>query len=317
MKAVYIKEFGGPEELVYGEMPEPQIEPDEVLMRVKASSINRVDLFSREGSHGTRGRDLFPRILGRDAAGEVVQVGEGVPNVKEGDRVIALASSGSNAEYAKAHYRDVYPLPDNLSYEEGASVPTVFSTAWHLLICRAKVQLGEDVLITAAGSGVSTSAIQIAKRAGCRVFTTASTDMKLEKARALGADVGINYQREDFSQRVLELTGGRGVDLVLDHIGAPVWEKCFTSIKRGGRFINCGVSAGYRVELHLGQLWTRDLTIMGSSMQPREDLPKIMPLLAEGNLKPVIAKTFPLEQAKAAHQLMEASDFFGKVILCN
>ena len=317
MKAAYIADYGDPESLVYGDLPEPQIQREEVLVRVRAASLNRRDLFVREGSHGTRREQELPRVLGLDGAGEVVQVGEGVPSVKVGDRVLGLFSSGSHAEYAKAHYLDVHPLPENLSYEEGASIPIVFSTAWHLLMCRSKVQLGEDVLVMAGGSGVGIAAIQIAKRAGCRVLTTASTDEKLQYAKDLGADVGINYRSEDFLEKVMELTGGQGVDVVLDHIGGPVWEQCFASIKRGGRFINCGVTAGYRVELHLGQLWTRDLTIMGSSMRPREDMPKLLPLFERGELKPVVAKTFPLEEAVRAHRLLEASDFFGKVILYN
>ena len=314
MKAVYITENGGPDKLIYGDMPEPRIGRDGVLVRVRACALNRREIFVREGSHGTRG--ALPQIIGMEGAGDVVQVGEGVQGLSVGDRVFG-GMPGAYAEYARSQYMDLYPLPDGLNYQEGSSAYVAFSTAWHLLICKAQVTVGEDVLIMAAGSGVGIAAIQVAKRAGCRVFTTASTDQKLAKARDLGADVGINYQVDDFSKKVIETTDGRGVDLVLDHIGSPVWEKCFASIKVGGRFINCGVTAGYRAELHLGQLWTRELTIMGSRMKPREDMPKILPLLARGDLKPVIAQTFPLEEAQRAHQVMEASDFFGKVVLYN
>ncbi|MBF8267624.1 MAG: putative NAD-dependent alcohol dehydrogenase [Dehalococcoidia bacterium] len=314
MKAVFIAEYGEPDRLTYGDVPEPRIDREEVLVQVRACSLNRREMFVREGSHGTR--TSLPQVMGMEGAGDVVQVGEGVTNIQVGDRVFGRLR-GAYAEYAKGPYQDLYPLPEGMSYQEGSTISVVFPTAWHLLICRDKVSLGEDVLIMAAGSGVGIAAIQIAKGAGCRVFTTASTDEKLEKAMALGADVGINYREEEFSKRVLELTDGQGVDLVLDHIGAPVWEQCFASIKRGGRFINCGVSAGHLVQLHLGQLWTRDLTIMGSSGRPREDMPKILPLLARGDLKPVIAKAFPLEQATEAHRVMEASDFFGKIVLYN
>lgn len=314
MKAVYITEYGEPDKLTYGDIPEPQIDREEVLVRVRACSLNRREMFVREGSHGTR--TSLPYVMGMEGAGDVVQVGEDVPNIRVGEKVFG-GMRGAYAEYAKSHYMNLYTLPDGMSYEEGSTVHTVFPTAWHLLVCRAKVALGEDVLIMAAGSGVGIAAIQVAKLAGCRVFTTASTDEKLDKAKALGADVAINYREGNFSQKVLELTDGQGVDLVLDHIGAPVWEQCFASIKRGGRFINCGVTAGYRAELHLGQLWTKDLTIMGSSGRAREDMPKILPLLARGKLKAVIAKTFPLEQAAEAHEVMEASDFFGKIVLYN
>ena len=315
MKAVYVTEYGDLESLVYGERPPLEIHREEVLVRMRASSLNRRDLFAREGSHGTRRERELPRVLGLDGAGDVVEVGDGVPNLRIGDRVLGVFSSGSHAEYAKAHYSDLYNLPENLSYTEGASIPVVFSTAWHLLICKSGLRLGEDVLIMSAGSGVGIAAIQIAKKVGCRVFTTASSEQKLQYAKDLGADEGINYSTEDFSDKVLDLTNGRGVDVVLDHIGASVWEQCFASLKTGGRFINCGVTAGYRADLHLGKLWTRDLTIMGSSMRPREDLPKLLPLFQRGDLKAVVAKTFPLEQAILAHSLLESSDFFGKVIL--
>ena len=312
MKAVYISEYGGPDKLVYGDAPEPQIGREQVLVRVRACALNRREMFVREGSHGTR--TSLPLVLGMEGAGEVVQVGDGVPNFRVGDRVLG-GMPGAYAEYARSHYMDLYPIPDGMSYEEASSIYVSFATAWHLLMCKAEIAMGQDVLVMAGGSGVGIAAIQIAKLASCRVLTTAGTDEKLQKAERMGADAGINYKREDMAARVRELTDGQGVDVVLDHIGASVWEQCFASIKTGGTFINCGVSAGYRAEFHLGQLWTRELTIMGSRMKPREDMPVILPLFARGDLKPVVARVFPLEEADQAHRVMEESDFFGKVVL--
>ncbi len=312
MKAVYVSEYGGPDKLVYGDVPEPEIGPEQVLVRVRACALNRREMFVREGSHGTR--TSLPLVMGMEGAGEVVQVGDTVPNLRVGDRVLG-GMPGAYAEFARSHYMDLYPIPDGMSYEEASSIYVSFATAWRLLIRKVGITIGQDVLIMAAGSGVGIAAIQIAKLASCRVLTTASTDEKLEKAISLGADAAINYKTEDVAARVRELTDGQGVDVVLDHIGASVWEQCFASLKTGGAFINCGVSAGYRTEFHLGQLWTRELTIMGSRMKPREDMPAILPLFARGDLKPVVAHVFPLAEAEQAHRVMEESDFFGKVVL--
>ena len=312
MKAVYVSEYGGPDKLVYGDVEAPEIGPEQVLVQVRACALNRREMFAREGSQGTR--TSLPMVLGMEGAGEVVEVGEDVPNFKVGDRVLG-GMPGAYAEYARSNYMDLYQMPDGMSYEEASSIYVSFATAWHLLMCKARVEIGQDVLVMAGGSGVGIAAIQIARMASCRVLTTAGTDEKLELAHSLGADQGINYRTEDMAARVMELTDGQGVDVVLDHIGASVWEQCFASLKTGGTFINCGVSAGYRVEFHLGQLWTRELTIMGSRMKPREDMPKILPLFARGDLKPVVASVFPLEEADKAHRVMEESDFFGKVVL--
>lgn len=314
MKAVVVFEQGGTESLVYTDLPEPAPGPGEVLVRVRAASLNRRDLYGREGSHGMRLEG--PILLGLDLAGEVVQVGEGVTQFRAGQRVMGISRQGAYAEYTTASVEEIFPMPDWISFDEAACIPTVFATSWHMLLCRAHLSIGETVLVIAGGSGVGSAAIQIAKRVGARIITTASTNEKLAKAKALGADAGINYhQTPEFGQQVRELTEGQGVEVVFDHIGAPVWEQCFASLKRGGRFITCGVSGGARVELHLGQLWTRDLTIMGTGMQPREDLPKVLPLVEQKELRGVLFQTFPLEEAARAHQLVESSDFFGKIVL--
>jgi len=314
VKAIIVVEQGGTENLIYTDMDDPVPGRGEVLVRVRAASLNRRDIFGREGSHGMRLDG--PIILGLDIAGEVAQLGEGVTQFTQGQRVMGISRRGSYAQLTTAVVEELFPMPDWISFDEAACIPTVFATAWHMLLCRARLAIGETVLVIAGGSGVGSAAIQIAKRAGARVITTASSDEKLEKARSLGADEGINYKEfPDFSELALAMTDGQGVDIVFEHVGAAVWEQCFASLKRGGRFINCGVSAGSRAELHLGQLWTRDLSIMGTGMQPKEDLPKLMPLVERQEFRGVLHQTFPLEEAARAHEVLESSNFFGKLVL--
>ncbi len=314
MKAVVIQEQGGLEVMAYGDFPEPTIGPGEVLLRVGATALNRRDVFTREGSHGVK--PPLPQLLGMEAAGEVAKVGPGVSRVKVGDRVLGQCSGGSYAEYARAQEIDLHPMPARMSFEEGAGITVAFSTAWHMLVCRAHLQPGEDLLVMAGGSGIGSAAIQVGRLLGARVLTTASTNDKLDKAKALGADEVINYREiPQWSQRVKELTDGKGVDLVFEHIGEPVWEQCYASMKRGGRFITSGVTAGHWVRLHLGQLWTRDLTLMGTSMQPRDDMATIMKFFRAGRLHGVVGPVFRLKDAAKAHETMEKSDFFGKIVL--
>ena len=314
MKAIIVVEQGGRENLIYTDMEDPVPGRGEVLVRVRAASLNRRDIFGREGSHGMVVTP--PIILGLDIAGEVEALGEGVTQFAVGQRVMGISRRGSYAQLTTASVAEIFPMPDWISFDEAACIPTVFATAWHMLLCRAHLSIGETVLVIAGGSGVGSAAIQIAKRAGARVITTASTDDKLEKAQELGADDVINYKDiPNFSEMVLAFTSGEGVDIVFEHVGAAIWPECFASLKRGGRFINCGVTAGSRVELHLGQLWTRDLSIMGTGMQPREDLPKIIPLVERQQFRGVLYKTFPLEEAAAAQELLESSNFFGKLVL--
>lgn len=314
MKAAYITETGDPDVFVYGDLPAPTItSPTDILVRVRATALNRRDVFAREGSHGSRPAS-FPAIGGMEFAGDVLEVGPQVTKFKPGDRVFGTGSA-TYAEIARVRPETTELIPPGLSYEEAAAIPVAFCTAWHLLVCKVRLTLGEDVLIMAGGSGIGSAAIQVAKAAGARVFTTASSDAKLEKAKALGADFTINYRTEDFAAKVRELTDGQGVDVVFEHIGTPVWDGCFASLKRGGRFITCGVSAGHLVTLHLGQLWTRDLTIMGTAYRPQEDMATIARMVARGVFRPVVDSVLPLEAVAEAHRRMEASDFFGKIVL--
>ena len=312
MKAVYLTETGSPEVLQFGELPEPSVGPNDVLIRVRACSLNRLDVFTREGSHGTR--ITPPHVLGGDVAGEVVSVGEGADGFRLGNQVIANARGGY-AEFAVARADRVYRLPARCSFDEGATLPVAGLTAWQMVMNRACVRPGESVLITAAGSGVSTFALQLCRTLGARVITTASSAEKLEKARGLGAEAGVDYTREDILECVRTFTNGEGVDVVLEHVGTPVWKACFESLKPGGRFVTCGVTAGHRVELHLGRVFSRGLTIMGVGHGTPDDMRAFLKVVGHGQVRGVVYRTFPLAHAAEAHRLMEASSFFGKLVL--
>jgi NADPH:quinone reductase-like Zn-dependent oxidoreductase len=312
MKAVYLTETGAPEVLQFGELPEPSVGPTDVLIRVRACSLNRLDVFTREGSHGTR--ITPPHVLGGDFAGEVVQVGTAVERLQPGAQVIA-AGRGGYAELAVAPSDRVYPLPKGCSFNQGATLPVAGLTAWQMVMNRAGVRPGESVLITAAGSGVSTFATQLCRTLGARVITTASSPEKLEKASALGAEAGIDYTRENILERVRAFTGGEGVDVVLEHVGTPVWDACFEALKPGGRFVTCGVTAGHRVELHLGRVFSRALTIMGVGRGTPDDMRAFLKVVAQGKVQGIVSRAFPLAQAVEAHRMMQASSFFGKLVL--
>jgi NADPH:quinone reductase-like Zn-dependent oxidoreductase len=252
--------------------------------------------------------------LGGDFAGEVVRIGEGVDRHRPGDHVIA-SGRGGYAELAVAPGDRVYPLPQGCTFDEGATLPVAGLTAWQMVMNRAGVRPGESVFITAAGSGVSTFAIQLCRTLGARVITTASSAEKLEKAQALGAEAGIDYTREDILAQVRAFTGGEGVDVVLEHVGAPVWNACFEALKPGGRFVTCGVTAGHRVDLHLGRVFSRALTIMGVGRGTPDDMRAFLKVVEQGKVKGIVHRTFALAQAAEAHRMMEASSFFGKLVL--
>ena len=321
MKALYVPQTGDVSVLTCGELPEPAISnPMDVIVRVRAAAVNRLDTYERGGSHGATPRQL-PHITGREFAGDVAAVGRDVTRLKVGDKVFGTGEH-AHAEYVKVDSsgqtfeESIELMPKGLSYEEASAVPTSFSMAYHMLHCDGGLRAGEDVLVMAAGSGTGSSGIQLAKAAGARVITTASTEEKLRKAKVLGADELINYQQlPEFSKHVLEITKGQGVDLVFEHIGAPVWESCWASLKVGGRLVSCGVTAGHRVSLHLGQLWMRRLSLIGSVNNPEVDLAIIKELIEEGTVHPVVDSVLPLEAAADAHARLEARDFFGKIVL--
>lgn len=340
MKAVYFNEHGGPEKLIYGDLPEPQIGLTDVLVRVKAAAMNHLDLWMRRGLPG---REVAkPHVTGCEGAGEVVRVGSGVENWKEGDSVVITPAWSCNrcefclsnqdslclqygmlgvkrhgcfAEYVAAPAETLYPLPSNLSYEQAAPIPLVFITAWHMLVFRAGIQPGQDVLVHAGGSGVGTAAIQISKLFGARVFTTASTQEKLEKAKALGADILINYKEKDFSQEIKSITAKRGVDIIFEHTGAEQWEKNISSLARGGKLITCGATSGPDVRIDLRYVYSRQLSIIGSYMGGKRDLLDVFRFVGQGKLKPVIDSIFPLSEVRKAEEKMEDRKVFGKIVI--
>ena len=342
MKAVYITEHGGTEVLTYGDLPEPVVGPNDVRIRVRACAINRLDVFTRAGIRGTRRSSSEPHILGGDVSGDIVEVGSEVSRVKSGDRVVVnpvltcrqctyciggqeelcvkpgmlgSTTNGGYAEYVTLPSVNTQPLPGSISYEQAASMPTVFLPCWSILMRRAALKPWETVLVLSASSGVGTAAIQVAKNViGARVITTTSTEEKAEKARELGADEVINYTEEDVAKRVKELTG-RGVDVVVDHVGADFWPAAIASLAPGGRYGICGVTSGYKAELQMGLMFLKHQTVLGVFMGRKEDLRQIVDRAAKGEIRGVIHETFPLEDAARAHETMESRNFFGKLVL--
>src|SRR6202046_645944 len=336
MKAVRLHKFGGPEVLTYEDVPDPQPRKDQVLVRVRACSLNHLDVWVRKGLPGVK----LPHILGSDVAGEVVEVGEYAGGFKAGQRVLVApmhfcghcekcvmglqnqcreftalgnAVDGGNCELIAVPAVNVIPIPDNLDFIQAASVPLVFLTAWHMLVGRAGIRLGQTVLVLGAGSGVGIAAIQIAKLFQCRVITTAGDESKLEKARALGADYGINHYQQKISQEVRKITNKEGVDIVVEHVGVATWEESMKSLKPGGTIVTCGATTGPDVSFDLRFLFSRQLNLLGSYMGSMGELHDVLSHVFAGRLKSVVDSTFPLKDARAAHEYLEASQMFGKV----
>lgn len=345
MKAVIFREHGGPEKLSYEDIPKPQIGPEEVLIRVRACALNHLDIWIRQGSPAYP--MPLPHVSGSDIAGEVEAVGAHVDavraeSVKVGDRVfvspgvscwrcneclagrdnfcrsyavIGAMAHGGYAEYVKVPFRNVLPIPGNLTFEQAAAFPLVSVTAWHMLFSLAQLQIGETVLIMGAGSGVGSIAVQMAHLAGARVITTVGSEDKIPKAVLLGAHAVIDHSREKVAERVKLLTEGRGVDVVIEHIGPEVWQQCLASLARGGRLITCGATTGAEVKLDLRYVYSRQFTIKGSYMGTRAELAKAAELVGQGKLKPVIDRTYPLGEARAAQEQLLSRKFFGKLVL--
>ncbi|HJY30780.1 MAG TPA: zinc-binding dehydrogenase [Pyrinomonadaceae bacterium] len=340
MKAIIFKQHGGPEVLEYTDVPDPSIRADEVLVEVKACALNHLDIFVRNGMPGIE--IPLPHILGNDIAGVVKEVGELVTWAEPGDEVMvqpgvscghcAACLSGQDnlcREYDILGYRrnggyaelvavpgaNLIPKPAQLSWAEAAALPLVTVTAWHMLVTRAAVQPGEDVLVHAAGSGVGSIAIQIAKLRGARVITTASSDEKLAKARELGADATINYSSEDWPKEVKRLTDRRGVDVVVEHTGAATWPGSIASLKNNGRLVTCGATSGYDARTDLRQVFYRHLTLLGSFMGSKAELLEAMKFVTQGKVRAVVDRVLPLSEARQAHELMENRGQFGKIVL--
>ncbi|HSA61983.1 MAG TPA: zinc-binding dehydrogenase [Nitrospiraceae bacterium] len=340
MKAVLFREHGGPEKLSYEDLPTPTVGAGEVLVRVKACALNHLDIWIREGNPAYP--MPLPHVSGADVAGVVEQVGAHVEDVTAGQRVfispglscwrcdqclagrdnfcrsygiLGAITHGGYAEYVKVPFRNVLPIPENLSFEQAAAFPLVSVTASRMLFALAGLQHGETVLIMGAGSGVGSMAVQMAKLAGARVMTTVGSDDKIPKAVILGADAVINHAKEKVVDRVKLLTEGRGVDVVIEHIGPEVWDTCIHSLAKGGRLVTCGATTGGDVKLNLRYVFSRQLTIKGSYMGTRAELVKVAELMGQGRLISVIDRTYPLKEARAAQELMLSRKFFGKIVL--
>ena len=339
MKAIIFHEQGGVEKLRYEEAPDPQISPNEVLVQVRACAVNRLDIRARQDRPEV---EPMPHILGSDVAGDVAAVGSEVSRITVGQRVVispcincgqcadcingdeslcdyqkilGFQTNGGYAELVKVPAQNILPLPDGISYTDAAAVPIAFLTAWHMLITRAKLRAGEDVLILAVGGGVGSAALQIAKLAGARVFGTASTEAKLSKAQEHGADFTINYRERDFSDAVKELTNGRGVDVVFEHIGADTFEQSINSLAKNGRLVTCGVTSGNLTTINIRYIYQKQLAILGSALGNKSELLTVLQLVEQGQLKPIIDRVLPLQETAVAHQLMEDKQNFGKLIL--
>ncbi len=339
MKAVRFHEHGGPEVLRYEEAPEPELGPGEVLVRVRACALNHLDLWARRGLD--RVTIPMPHISGSDVAGEIVA--SAAPDVTAGRRVMlqpgvscgrcAACLSGKDnhcphyevlgyrnhpggyGELVKVPVQNLVSLPDEIEFVQAAAFPLTFLTAWHMLMTRAQLKRGEDVLVLAAGSGVGQAAIQIAFLHGARVFATAGSDEKLERARSLGAFEVIHHHKQDVAEEIKRLTNRRGVDVVIEHVGEATWPKSVRSLARGGRLVTCGATTGSSGVLDLSALFSRQLTIHGSYMGTKGELLRAARFFFTGQLKPVVDRTFRLADAAAAHRRLEESSHFGKIVL--
>lgn len=324
MRAIRIAEPGGPEVLELGEVPRPEPGPAEVLVRVRAAGVNRAEILQRRG--------LYPAppgwpadVPGLEFAGRVEAVGERVTERGVGDRVMGLVGGGGYAEYVVVHEREAIPVPELLSWEEAAAVPEVFVTAHDALFTRGRLSLGEWVLIHAVGSGVGTAALQLARAAGAKTLGTSRTEWKLDRARELGLDLAIQAGAEDFVDAVLDATGGRGADLILDLVGGGYLPRNLASLATLGRIVVVGLTAGAFAEIDLGVVLRKRITMVGTSLRSRPLEEKVaavqafarhaLPLFAEGRIRPVMDRSFPMEEAPEAHRRMEADRNFGKIVL--
>ena len=341
MKALAFNEFGGPEKLRWQDVPDPKPGPADVLVRVRASALNHLDLWVRQGLPVLK--TPLPFWTGSDIAGDVVEVGSEVEGVRPGDRVVVNPNiscrrcefcvagednscrryglvgehvPGGFAEYVAVRGDRVLPLPAQVGYEEAASFVLTNMTAWRMVVTQARVKPGEDVLVIGVGGGVSSTAVQIAKLCGARVIVTSSSDEKLEKASALGADIGINYTKEPhWGPAVRTLTDGRGVDVVVENVGAATWKQSIRSLRRGGRLVTCGATTGPIGETDIRVLFWNQLHLIGSTMSTTREFLDVMRLFFAGTLRAIVDEVMPLADGAAAQRRLAAGQQFGKLVL--
>ena len=340
MKALAFHEHGGLDKLKYQDVADPKIGAGDVLVRVKAAALNHLDLFVREGIPGLK--LPLPFWSGCDIAGDVVEVGGSVAGVAVGDRVVVNPNldcgrceycqkgqhslcmtygilgehtHGGLAEYVKVDGRKVIKLPDAVTYENAAAFVLVNMTAWRMLISQARLRAGEDLLVIGVGGGVSSTAVQIGKLCGARVWVTSSSDEKLERARALGADECINYAKEDWVKVIAQKTGRRGVDVVLENVGAATWPGAIRALAKGGRLVTCGGTSGPICETDVRQVFWKQISIIGSTMSTNAEFAEVMGQLFRGRLKAIVDSVMPLKDGVAAQQRLAEGKQFGKIVL--
>ena len=323
MKAVRIHEDGGPEVLRYEDVEDPVAGPGQVLIRLHAASLNHLDIWMRRGLPSVP----KPRILGADGAGVVEGLGAGAdsfetgdrvlinPGLEDGARIVGEHMDGTHAELISIPAENVYRIPESLSFEEAAAFPLVFETAYRMLVTKARLQEGEWVLVWGIGSGVGSAAFVIAKALGARTIVTSSSADKLDRARELGADATANHAEEDVAAVVKEATGGAGANVVVEHVGEATWKTSLQAAGPNGRIVVCGATSGPNPPAQLHRIWWKQLEIYGSTMGTKEDFEGAYELVASGAAKPIVDKVFPLADAAAAHEYLEAGKQFGKVVL--
>jgi len=333
--------YGGAEQLVYESCEPPAItEPDEVIVKLKAASLNHIDIWNRMGATGIA--VAMPHILGADGAGVVVETGPKVENVKVGGavclypptgcgqcefcrterdfmcirlRVVGERLEGTYAQYVKLPAQNCFAIPSGYSFHEAAAFPLVFITLWRMVITNAALKPGETMLIIGIGGGVASATLQAAKKIGARVIVTSGSDEKIERAKALGADHGVNHHKENFVTAVQALTDKRGVEVVLDCVGGEVWRQSLASLARGGRLVTCGATAGGAPQDDISLIVSRQLKIYGSTLGSRREFLQLISFLNATKIKPIIDRVFPLSEAADAQRYVEAAKQFGKVVL--
>ena len=343
MKAIRIHAHGGVDQLRYEHAPDPEItSPRDVIVKLEAAALNHIDIWVRMGATGMS--IPMPHILGADGAGIVVDVGTEVRSVQAGEKVSLYSFTGCGecefclsdrdfmcirvrslgerldgtyAQYIKVLPENCFPIPLYMTLAEAAAFPLVFVTLWRMLMTNARLQPGESLLIIGIGGGVASAALQVAKRIGARVIVTSGSDEKLERAKALGADHGINHRRKNFAEEVKLLTDNRGVDVVLDSVAGEVWQKSLHSLAHGGRLVTCGATAGGEPNDDLNALVSKELKIYGSTLGSREDFRQLLSFLDATQIHPIIDRKFSLNEAREAQRRMEEARQFGKIVLQN
>ena len=344
MKATVFHEHGGPDVLSYEDIDTPTIEANQVLIKVKNVALNHLDLFIRAGIPGLK--LVMPHILGSDISGEITEVGSKVSaSLEVGQKIIvdpgvscgvcefcirgqeSLCSSygiigehyrGGYAEYLNVDAQNVIPIPkeSGLNMAGAASIPLTLMTAWRMLMTKAQVKAGDDVLIIGIGGGVALASLQIAKAAGARVIVTSSSDKKLEKAYTLGADEGINHnETPDYHKEIYRLTNKRGVDIVVDSVGQATWSRSMKSLRKGGKLVTCGATSGPIAETNVNLLFWKQLEILGSTMGSRDELRTALKLVWNGTIRPTVDRILPLSKAQEAHEILEQGAQMGKLVL--